>query len=78
MSAENRYEFQALGSLGERERGPRKNGRPVNRRSSVDEGGGNKKEEAIQRGAAGFRAMGLESGVPITLSAELIPLPLRN
>jgi hypothetical protein len=28
------------------------------------------KEEAKQRGAAGFRDMGLEGGVPITLSAE--------
>ena len=43
----------------------------VKRSSSVDEGSGNKKEEAKQRGAAGFRDMGLESGVPITLSAEL-------
>ena len=78
MSSENRYEFQALEALRERERGQRKNGRPVNRRSSVDEGSGNKKAEAKQRGAAGFRDMGLEGGVPIPLSAELFSAAARE
>jgi hypothetical protein len=42
----------------------------VNRKSSVDEGSGNK-EGAKQRGAAGFREVGLKGDVHITLSAGL-------